>query len=66
MHTSSCSHFLGKVKVIKKEEYRAKLVIKNIDDMTSVPYRKMIDWLERVTKELKKAKKFYQKILDEL
>ena len=53
-------------KVIKKEEYRAKLVIKNIDDMTSVPYRKMIDWLERVTKELKKAKKFYQKILDEL
>lgn len=47
----------------KKVDYHAKLVIHGLPDMKSVTYRRMVEWLERITKEMKKAddKKIFAK-----
>ena len=42
---------------MKNLNYHAKLTIHNIDDMKSVTYRRLVNWLEAKVKELKKAKK---------
>ena len=42
---------------MKTRDYHAKLTIYNIDDMKSVTYRRLVEWLQTTVKELKKAKK---------
>lgn len=42
---------------MKKIDYHAKLIIHNIEDMKSVTYRRLVNWLEAKVKELKKANK---------
>lgn len=39
-----------------KRDYHAKLVIHGLPEMKSVTYRRLVDWLEKKVKELKKAK----------
>ena len=42
---------------MKKLDYHAKLTIHNIENMKSVTYRRLVNWLETKVKELKKAEK---------
>lgn len=45
------------VKNMKKRDYHAKLVIYGLADMKSVTYRRLVDWLAKQVKDMKKAKK---------
>lgn len=37
-------------------DYHAKLIIRGIPTMKSVTYRRLVEWLEKTVKDLKKAK----------
>ena len=42
---------------MKKVDYHAKLVIHGLPEMKSVTYRRLVDWLTKLAKDMKKAEK---------
>jgi len=41
----------------KPRDYHARLVVYGLPEMKSVTYRRLVDWLEKQVKYMKKAKK---------